>query len=44
MGERVGITTVLVRTGVTGDAELDASEIEPDHVLDSIADVETVLD
>ena len=44
LGERVGITTVLVRTGVTGDRELEASAVDPDHVLDSIADIETVLD
>jgi HAD superfamily hydrolase (TIGR01450 family) len=44
MGETVGLTTVLVRTGVTGDRELETSAVDPDHVLDSIADVATVLD
>jgi HAD superfamily hydrolase (TIGR01450 family) len=44
MGERAGITTVLVRTGVTGDRELDTSAVDPDYVLDSIADIEAVLD
>jgi HAD superfamily hydrolase (TIGR01450 family) len=44
MGEKAGITTVLVRTGVTGDRELEASDIDPDYVLDSIADIGTVLD
>ncbi len=41
MGERAGMTTVLVRTGVTDERALAASDIEPDHVLDSIADLET---
>ena len=44
MGERVGMTTVLVRTGVTDDETLDSSELQPDFVLDSIADIERVLD
>ncbi|WP_136603037.1 HAD-IIA family hydrolase [Salinigranum halophilum] len=43
MGERTGMTTVLVRTGVTDDATLAASAVEPDDVLDSIADIERVL-
>jgi HAD superfamily hydrolase (TIGR01450 family) len=43
MGTAVGATTVLVRTGVTDDAELHASRIEPDYVLDSIADIGEVL-
>ena len=44
MGAAVGARTVLVRTGVTDDATLGASRIEPDHVLDSIADIGEVLD
>lgn len=43
MGERAGMTTALVRTGVTDERALAASEIEPDHVLDSIADIGSVL-
>jgi ribonucleotide monophosphatase NagD (HAD superfamily) len=43
MGSKTGMTTVLVRTGVTDDAALSGSEIEPDYVLDSIADIERVL-
>jgi 4-nitrophenyl phosphatase len=43
MGIAVGGTTVLVRTGVTDAATLDASEIEPDYVLDSIAEIGAVL-
>jgi HAD superfamily hydrolase (TIGR01457 family) len=44
MGVVVGATTVLVRTGVTDDTELEASNVEPDYVLDSIADIGEVLD
>lgn len=44
MGERAGMTTVLVRTGVTDDETLADASIEPDYVLDSIADIGTVLD
>jgi HAD superfamily hydrolase (TIGR01457 family) len=43
MGTAVGATTVLVRTGVTDAATLGASKIEPDYVLDSIAEIGTVL-
>lgn len=43
MGERAGMTTVLVRTGVTDERALAESELEPDHVLDSVADVDSVL-
>jgi len=44
MGERVGMTTVLVRTGVDGDDEVAASRVQPDHVLDSLGDVASILD
>ncbi|AUV80693.1 HAD family hydrolase [Salinigranum rubrum] len=44
MGSKTGMTTVLVRTGVTDDAALSGSEVDPDYVLDSIADIERVLD
>ncbi|MEF8840920.1 MAG: HAD-IIA family hydrolase [Haloarculaceae archaeon] len=43
-GERAGMTTVLARTGVTDERRLAASEVEPDHVIDSLADVDTVLE
>lgn len=43
MGERAGMETVLVRTGVTDDVDLAASTLEPDHVLDSIAEIGTVV-
>lgn len=44
LGERAGMTTALVRSGVTGEAELAASDIDPDYVLDSLADIGAVLD
>lgn len=43
MGESVGMTTVLVRTGITTDADLAASDVDPDYVLDSLRDVESVF-
>lgn len=43
MGERVGATTAVVRSGVTDDRALDASDVEPDHVLDSLRDVLRVV-
>jgi 4-nitrophenyl phosphatase len=43
-GERAGMTSVLVRTGVTDDRDLERSDVTPDYVLDSLADVGAVLD
>ncbi|GAB3416915.1 HAD-IIA family hydrolase [Haloparvum alkalitolerans] len=43
LGERAGMTTVLVRTGVTDDATLAASDHDPDYVLDSLGDIDRVL-
>jgi 4-nitrophenyl phosphatase len=43
MGERVGMTTVLVRTGVDGDADIGDSDVQPDHVVDSLGDVPGLL-
>ncbi|QHS15873.1 HAD-IIA family hydrolase [haloarchaeon 3A1-DGR] len=43
-GDRAGMTTVLVRTGVTDDARLAASTHEPDYVLDSLAEIDRVLE
>lgn len=43
MGERAGMTTVLVRTGVTDERALSESEIDPDYVLDSIAEIDSLL-
>jgi 4-nitrophenyl phosphatase len=44
MGERGGLTTVLVLTGVTDRPTLAASDIEPDYVIDKLADIGSVLD
>lgn len=43
LGQRAGMDTALVLTGVSGRADLDASDVSPDHVLESIADVPTLL-
>ena len=43
MGERAGMTTVLVRTGVDGDDEVADSDVQPDFVLDSLGDVARLL-
>ena len=44
LGERAGMTTALVRTGIARASDLDASPIEPDYVLDSLAGLGSVLD
>jgi 4-nitrophenyl phosphatase len=44
LGERAGATTVLVRTGVTTDADLAESAVQPDHVIDSLADLGSIVD
>jgi len=43
MGERAGMETALVRTGVTDDAVLERSDIRPDHIIDSLADLDSIL-
>jgi len=43
LGERAGMTTVLVRTGVATDEDVAASDVQPDYVVDSLADVPEVL-
>jgi HAD superfamily hydrolase (TIGR01450 family) len=43
LGERVGMTTVLVLSGVTDRSDVEVSDLAPDYVLDSLAEVETVL-
>lgn len=48
LGARAGMTTALVLTGIVREerleAELAAADVEPDYVLDSLADVGRVLD
>ncbi|ADJ15374.1 HAD-IIA family hydrolase [Halalkalicoccus jeotgali] len=43
MGECAGMTTVLVRTGVTDERALASATIDPDHVLESISDLGSLL-
>lgn len=43
LGKRAGMTTVLVLTGVTDRADLADASVQPDHVLESLADVGTLL-
>jgi arabinose operon protein AraL len=43
MGERAGMTTVLVLSGVTDRETIKEVDVEPDFVLDSLADIDEVL-
>lgn len=43
MGERAGARTVLLRSGVTDSRELEQSDVQPDSVIDGLADIDTVL-
>lgn len=43
MGDRAGMESVLVLTGVTDRERLERSDHQPDHVIDSLADIEEVL-
>lgn len=43
LGARAGMETALVLTGVTERADLDDAPVRPDHVLESLADVGTLL-
>jgi len=44
LGERAGMETALVRTGVTDETDLAASDVQPDYVIDSLADIDSLLD
>ncbi|WP_265111501.1 HAD-IIA family hydrolase [Halosolutus halophilus] len=43
LGNRAGMTSAVVLTGVTDRAAIDESPVEPDHVLESLAEVEQLL-
>lgn len=43
LGERGGMTTALVLSGITTRGDAEASDVTPDHVVDSVADVESLL-
>lgn len=44
LGADAGMTTVLVRSGVTDDHRLSRATVPPDYVVDSLADLSGVLD
>ena len=44
LGNRAGMETALVQTGLATEAMRDRSDVAPDHVLESLGDVETVLE
>ena len=39
MGNEFGLATALVMTGVTSREVLEASDVVPDYVLESVADI-----
>lgn len=43
MGDRVGMTTVLVLSGVATRADVATAEVDPDHVVDRLSDIGRVL-
>lgn len=43
MGERAGMTTVLVLSGVTDRAAVADADVTPDHVVESLAGLETLF-
>ncbi|WP_137290055.1 HAD-IIA family hydrolase [Natronorubrum halophilum] len=43
LGKRAGMTTALVLTGITDRDDIDGAEVQPDYVLESLADIETIL-
>ncbi|WP_136592037.1 HAD-IIA family hydrolase [Salinigranum halophilum] len=43
MGERAGMTTVLVLSGVTDREMILGADIDPDYVLESLAEIDDVL-
>ncbi|MFC7233764.1 HAD-IIA family hydrolase [Halosegnis marinus] len=43
MGERAGMTTVLVRTGRHDDGDAARADVTPDHVVGSLGDVPDLL-
>jgi len=44
LGAETGMTTVLVRSGVTDNARLRRADVTPDYVIDTLADIGPVLD
>lgn len=43
MGDRAGMTTVLVETGIVDPGDIPSSPVDPDYVIDSLGDIDEVL-
>jgi len=43
LGERAGMTTALVLSGVTDEAAVAAADVSPDHVLEDLGDIDRLL-
>jgi len=43
MGQRAGMTTVLVLTGVCDREDISTSPVQPDYVIDGLGDIDEVL-
>ncbi len=43
LGRRAGMTTAVVLSGITDRSDIDDAEQTPDHVLDSLGDIDTLL-
>ena len=43
LGERAGMTTVLVRSGITDDDAIDGAEVTPDYVIDDLGNIDRVI-
>ena len=43
LGERAGMTTVLVRSGITDEDRIAAADVTPDYVLDHLGQIDRVI-
>jgi 4-nitrophenyl phosphatase len=43
MGDRAGMTTVLVKTGIADPGDIEESSVTPDFVIESLGDIDEVL-
>ncbi|SIR84212.1 4-nitrophenyl phosphatase [Haladaptatus litoreus] len=44
LGERIGATTVLVRSGVTTPDSLDENAVQPEYILDNVGQIRELLE
>lgn len=44
MGDRAGMTTVLVLSGVSSRADIETSDVDPDYVIEGLGEIESVLE